>query len=924
MGESKNNKSPSVAAFLFMPQFGLSFRGGAHIVPIFMRTLALMFAQAGLISYNHPASRYGIEGVKKYSFSELMGEAWFNLRKGNATGQQWGLFLSVIFMIAVFFAAIASFFLNIAVGLGTSAQAQVFSHPGTPYGSGNETDISKMQSTIDVSGSGPMFDSRTAYDLATPDATRASLDLGLMVLDKALRQSTVGNGGAMQNGLTALMQVYNTGILVVAAVMIFWMILSIVVDTAKSGTVGGGRHNMVWTPIRVVFALGIMIPLGTTGFSSGQFAVMKLAEWGSNFGTQAWAAYVEDVINESSLLVQYDQKGFSDSASAMAVGLTRVKVCQVAWNAELANQGELTDTYRVKRKDLMRDFKAGVVIARYSNETSANLCGTVKYTAIGGTTSQSWGDQMATPTTTTLAGAAASFQAKMKVALKDMLDDNDGPNPPGALVQQAVQFACGYVGRHMRPNSGTGPVLASGLCSSDTGCNSSATSFPDISCHKTMISSARAQLFAVYSSAKGDLETYIATPMVADMKNKGWAGMGNWPYYISVLNGVAHSARDVGVTIEPGQLWSPPAENVSSSWWSRLWGVDMAAIEQTVRIVNADYTRWWGEAIAKEAAQDSAAEDRKNSVNSAGVDGETFRAMTSDSSDAQGFAASVVGVVMPSDANFLEMFSMAADDKTYPFARLVQVGHNIMSLFLASMAVLTLLQIALSLQIMGTGATAFVSSALANGLSSICGMGVLAGMMLAFYVPILPLIRTTFSVLTWIISVFEAVAMVPIAALAHLTSEGEGIAAGAKTCWILWLNILLRPVLVVIGFVASMLVFNTFAVYFHINFSHGVHALRSEMGFFTRMLSYVAYTVVYVGAIYTAANSTFKLLDLIPDAMMRWMGGTPDKSFDDNSTAGMLYAASNIAGSFKNTAHIERKGPKKTGMEKDKDDKPPA
>src|SRR6218665_710402 len=375
MSETKGKKGTSVAAFLFMPQFNLSLQGFSHIVPIFMRTLALMFAQAGLIPYNHPATRYGIEGVQKYSFGRLMGEAWYSLRTQRSTTTQWGLFMSVMLMIGAFFSAIGAFLLNVVFGIGTAAQAQIFSHPADPYGTG-QTNINEGIGDHITTGPQPMFDIRTAYDAgSTPNTNNASADLGLMILDKLLRQSVAGNGSAMQNGLTGLMQVYNTGILVVAAVMIFWMILSIVVDTAKTGVVGGGRHNMVWTPIRVVFALGIMIPLGTTGFSSGQFAVMKLAEWGSNFGTRAWSGYVTGVINSNGLLSPFTAEG----ASALGVGLTRVKTCPGGWNAEAARQTTLSALYAVRPQDPMLVFSSGKTRRAYTNATAPNLCGTIEY-----------------------------------------------------------------------------------------------------------------------------------------------------------------------------------------------------------------------------------------------------------------------------------------------------------------------------------------------------------------------------------------------------------------------------------------------------------------------------------------------------------------------------------------------------------------
>lgn len=859
-----------------MPQFSLSFRGASHIVPIFMRTMALMFAQAGLIDRNHPATRYGIEGVKKYSFAELMGEAWFSLRNQNADVRQWGLFTSVVMMIAVFIAAIVTFMMNVVMGLGTSAYAQIFSHPGTPYGGGDQTDIQKLTTAVNGAGSPPMFDSRTAYDAGgAPDTARASADLGLMLLDKVLRQAAAGNGGAMQSGLAGLMQVYNTGILVVAAVMIFWMILSIVVDTAKTGVVGGGRHNMVWAPIRVVFALGIMIPLGTTGFSSGQFAVMKLAEWGSNFGTRAWQGYITGVITSNGLLSPFT----AESAGAIADGLARIKTCQVAWNAEAAKQGALTASYRVAPTPPRTDRSRGTITIRYTNRASGNLCGSIEYMAPAGNVA--WADQPAAGNggvSTALKDATDNFRNAMRAALQTDLQDGS------ALMNEAQNFACGFVGRHMRPNDGsTNPVMASGQCSSDTACGSSATAFPDLSCHQTMINSIRGQVTTAYNGGVSHLTNYITGPMLTDMTNKGWAGMGVWTYYIKILNDLALQAREANVTISGGTMWAAPSQD-----WQ---GATPPTIEEVVKVINTDYDRWWGEQMETDASQVAAFANRQSSVYDQDINKEAFEKDLAQATKGKGIMDKIMRKILPV-ALVESMFSIP-DPNVYPFTRLVQIGFDIMKLFAGIMAVNTVLTLP------NFPIASYKGSSLANGIHSASVMGLIAGGMIAFYIPILPLIRTTFAALTWIISVFEAVAMVPLAALGFLTSVGEGM--GQREVWILWLNVLLRPVLVVLGYVASMLVFNSFVVYFSTNYANGLAAMRSDMGIIESLISYVAYTVIYVGAIYTAANTTFKLLDLIPDAMMRWMGGRADTSFTDDNTAGMIFAASNLANSFKST-----------------------
>lgn len=958
----KRVKGTSVAAFLFMPQFSLCFQHFSHIGPIFMRTLALMFAQAGLIPHNHPATRYGIEGVRKYSFPQLMGEAWYNLRVQRATPMQWGLFFSVILMIAVTVSALVTFLMTVTLGLGSVAQAQIFSNPNDPYGKGaGVTDIQGAGLNFTGGVKGAMFDSRTAYDVAGATSTNyASADLGLMVLDKVLRQSTVGTGGNMQNALTGLMQVYNTGIMVVAAVIIFWMILSIVVDTAKTGIVGGGRHNMVWTPIRVVFALGLMIPLGTTGFSSGQFAVMKLAEWGSNFATRAWTTYVTGVLDANSLVA-----GFlpSQEVGAVASGLARLKVCQIAYNTESRVQAGVPilfpNSYIVTRSTMpVLDPYRNTVTFTYST-TFGNVCGKIEFriedannTTYAYAVAAAKGEHL-------LEQAAVAFQRQMSTALFGSWPNYTGLfNEGGPVMTQAHNFACAFVGRHMRPNGGgTNPVVeqgsnlpanagcsAIGQCGAGTGGGGGGgtqSGFPDLSCHQTMVNTLMQRINNAYCGAADcstattggaltQLVNYISTSMVTELTQKGWAGMGLFPHYIGLVNGFAMSARNLPVSVIPGTMWDVVQEQTDNANAQSL-------IEKKTREITSHYQLWWdqqmsdptGGSINFDPASASAAVPQ-TSVNAGGFEfsgeagSQSIASLVKAAASPGALMDALLGRLLPADQG---AFFFAMHDPTgnvYPFVKLVEAGRTIMANAGKVWAAATLLQTLSSIQVLGNGlGSGLAESSLLRGLQSLSMMCMFAGMMLAYMVPVLPLLRVTFAVLTWIISVFEAVAMVPIAALAHLSSEGEGLAGAAKTCWILWLNVLLRPVMVVIGFVGAMLIFNTFVVYFHANFLNGVTALRAEMGFVYRMISTVAYTVIYVGAIYTAANSTFKLMDLIPSAMMRWMGGTPDQSFDDNSAAGMLYAASNVANSFGGSAigKIDREG---KGDLKNDSPKPPA
>jgi conjugal transfer/type IV secretion protein DotA/TraY len=958
--ESNRIKGTSVAAFMFMPQFRMCFQGFSHIYPVFMRVLALMFVQAKLLPDDHPALNYGAQGVPNTQIRDLFGEAWFTLRTTRATTFQYGMFGGIIMMMVTLAAAIGTFFARIFFGLGEVAQAQIFSHPGDPYGTGL-TDISG--GTAGITGAAGLFDSRV-------NGSGISTDYALMVLDKILRQAATGvpgNGGALQNALAGLMQVYNSGVLLVAGAMLFWMVLSIIVDSAKTGLFGGGRHNMVWTPIRVVFALGIMIPLGNQGFSSGQYAVMKLAEWGSNFGSTGWLTYVNGVVGDQSLLSPFS----AANATSLVAGINKVMVCQVAFNTYLQQSTGAMDPRQVIRIKQDLTNRTGWVTNRYTNDTDPNVCGTITYgtSANAGTEDVDMMLANATATTpmdaastaaananratytnykATMATAVAGFRNKMMGALQNQLNEtslNGVTGSGGPIIQTARAFACDFVARRYgNPGTPNNPV---GLMTGGyNNCAAMATpaNDPNAAQPQQELDALMQAINQVYDggvapdgaagSAKADLMGYIrGGDMMNEMRQRGWAGMGMWYQDIASLNGLLQSAREPTATVEPGTLWEGAGKG---GFWSSVWNTMKCAgrklfgracknpdIEEKVVGVMADYDRWWADASRPGSAgrTDYGTAQRTSDLNPSSGGGGFWSMISFLKNLATGdlsIADWIISKIWPraGDMFLFKAVDLAATN-TYPLASLADTGYSIIGTATTIMVLLTVLQILSSAEIATfSGGGGLAVSALANGLATIAMTMMVAGVMIAFYLPVLPFLRVAFAVLTWMTSVFEAVVMVPIAALAHLTSEGDGLAGGARTAWILWLNVLMRPILVVFGFVAGMLIFNTFAVYFHTTFSQGSAAVLASNGNPIMMiLGQVAYSVIYLGTLYTAANTSFKLMDMFPSALMRWMGGSPDHSMDDHND-GMMLAGTQLLGQMKPSFNLKSNGPgpKKTGV----------
>jgi conjugal transfer/type IV secretion protein DotA/TraY len=891
MDDSKDRiKTSSVAAFMLMPQFRLSFQQFSFIIPVFMRTVAGMFEGAGLLPQDHPATRYGMEGVRKYGFFELIGEVWHRLRATAATPFQWGLFVAVVMMVVMIVIAMISVFLSLSGMFVGTAAAQIFGLRDST-GAALSTDISTMPSV-------------GAY-VVPPDTTGHG-DYAIMILDKLLRQGTDLSKGpnAMQMAFGGLMQIYNSGIMVIAGVMLFWIILTIVVDTARTGQIGGGRHNLVWAPIRIVFALGLMVPLGSSGFSSGQYMVMKLAEMGSNFGSNAWTTYVTKVAKSVSMVGKVD----SADATGLVKQYIEMWVCRIAYNGyniqatgavtgQLFNPGMITAVKNSGSDDI------GKKSYSFTNRTSDNVCGTltypdVDYAELTGAKNQ---------TDDKLIAAMAQYEYTMTQAYADFFIKAGNPDQGSAATgaegggEGAKKLACAFVSNSSLYGVAGENLKDKDVCDGDYSASCGAVApapgataaYPKPSpCVTDLVKSfyektRKAQCGTISSDpagctggAWGDLNAFTnSDDFLKDFRNRGWAGMGVWYRKISLLNTTVSRMQQYPVSISKGSFV-----------------IDMPGMFDLPKVfpggdqlhkvteILGQYDTWWATAVqpALSATPGLFSGDKVLGKKDAQSALDTFKA-----GDRAAVGNAVASKIAPNykPAKFVK--SMPLD--LYPLAMLSMLGDFM--LLGATMIYAGLIIIPVAIGALGTipffggGAAAIATVISTNPLWAMLGVlaGALlsSGVMLSFWIPILPLIRTVFGVLTWMIAIFEAVVMVPVAALAHLTTEGEGLAGGAKGIWVIWLNILLRPVLMVIGFVGAMLGFNTFVVYFtHIFWG----SLFESVGTLRALFGIVIYSVLYVGVIYMVANSIFKLIDLIPAAVAKYMGGHADTSFDQDAS----------------------------------------
>src|SRR5690606_10507402 len=85
---------------------------------------------------------------------------------------------------------------------------------------------------------------------------------------------------------------YSIGLCVIGVVIFLYYIVTIVVETAQTGTPFGRRFNHVWAPIRMVVALALLVPIAY-GMNGAQLLTLNVAKWGSALATNGWTHFVE-------------------------------------------------------------------------------------------------------------------------------------------------------------------------------------------------------------------------------------------------------------------------------------------------------------------------------------------------------------------------------------------------------------------------------------------------------------------------------------------------------------------------------------------------------------------------------------------------------------------------------------------------------
>ena len=264
---------------------------------------------------------------------------------------------------------------------------------------------------------------------------------------------------------------------------------------------------------------------------------------------------------------------------------------------------------------------------------------------------------------------------------------------------------------------------------------------------------------------------------------------------------------------------------------------------------------------------------------------------------------------------FIDLDSVIVADSGNPIADLAALGHGLLNAALASVAALMgaatgsgLLE---SIPFIGKGLDVFesawqVSDAL---VSTLLGLLIIAGAVLAYVLPAIPFIRFLFGILGWILNVAVAVLAVTVFAAAHVTRE-DGNRLTVQTTrqgWLFLPALVLRPALMLLGLILGYFVFLAAIGLFNQVWLPQMRDAGASGGL--GPVGFLAMLALYVIVAYGLMNAAFKLIDLLPSAVLDWIGGRAGAGEDGGErTGGAAVAGMGRMGALRIGARVRRGG----------------
>lgn len=169
------------------------------------------------------------------------------------------------------------------------------------------------------------------------------------------------------------------------------------------------------------------------------------------------------------------------------------------------------------------------------------------------------------------------------------------------------------------------------------------------------------------------------------------------------------------------------------------------------------------------------------------------------------------------------------------------------------------------------------------------------GFFMSYFLPAIPYVIWISAIMGWLILVMESLVAAPLWVAAHALPEGEGLAGNSgRQGYMLFLGVLLRPPLMVAGFLIAMSLINGLGRGIGYIFLEFGYEYITSSGVMISIGAFFAFAVILGITIVVAAYKIFGLISYLPEKVTNWIGQqlhNLGESGDAHSAAGQFGGA---------------------------------
>ncbi len=726
-------------------------------------------------------------------------------------------------------------------------------------------------------------------------------------------------------GLHAMLEFYSLGILLVGVLIFLYYVVIVVGETASSGSPFGQRFANIWVPIRLVTAIGLLLPLNY-GLNSAQYITLYAAKFGSGLATNGWIQFNRALADPTN---SFNGDGYDDKRDSVFPGqnineneVSDDKFTPLGEKETLIAKPEAPDvspmvqlmglvhacTYAHWKQDKDygdknnrppqdNNFYIKPYFIKQPYEWMKNKEAFMEVTQ--GTTYQQGLDFYNNGDIIIRFGEHKDKYknergnvyptcGEIQIKVSALKGEGQGQDQGGPVKMQEFYYKTvqrmwfddqtlrDLSHRYIEFNSAINPEPCK-VGNLPGECENAA---PPGEIKQQLVSKYQTQLGEQLQTIWDEYRKEGAhIGLEQKIFERGWGGAGIWYNTVARVNGgFIDGVTNIPTTGQDGmpaimrEVRDRKSEQDTSVTGPDIYcptlsnGVVVPGLVDDNRKIAqglCDYLKYWNKDDANQASNERVP---------------TGNAFT----DAMMFVFGQEG-----------LFKMREENASiHPLAQLAALGKGLVDSAVFNIGGSTLFAFGGGIAgALGHQKTASGLEIASSALNSVAFLGLTAGFVLFYVLPFMPFIYFFSAVATWIKSIFEAMVGVPLWALAHLRLDGEGLPGdSAANGYFLIFEIFVRPILSVFGLIAAMVIFTAQVRVLHFIWVLVLDNLSGFQGEATSdyggqlldrgVIDKFFFTIIYAVIVYMLATASFKLIDKIPDGILRWMG-SPVSAFSD-------------------------------------------